>query len=349
MILTRFAVCVAAVAPMVSCDIEYEPEVCDHNVEIVYWYDAEMSAADNRLSDVVSTLDEYIFDGDGVLYDWRSVPVDECTGGFPSTTTLPPGRYSVVTWGNRTDINTPNEVRKGVTRREQMLLSPDCCYSGPHTDAAAGCNTLQDNGDRLYYAYRTFTVPEVGKASVRAQLVHSHLVLRYRIRWRGTAPANTGDFHTDLDSISSRYAFMPQFKYRYGACRDFDPADDDYRRKCTEHRHFIKTVFDNRAYRHRIDVDMNGDKQIYGEFVSYRLRNTTPVTMSLWSAGRTTRAGEPVQLMKDVDLGGWFYRKGIELDRNLKQDFYLDFEILDDGRVIVSEMEIADWTDGGYL
>ncbi len=47
---------------------------------------------------------------------------------------------------------------------------------------------------------------------------------------------------------------------------------------------------------------MNGDKTVYGEYITYRLRNTTPATISLWSEGGGTRAGEPVQLMKDIDL-----------------------------------------------
>lgn len=348
-ILTAICAALAAVSLLASCDIEFEPEVCDYNAEIIYWYDAEMSVQENSLSDVVSTLDEYIFDADGVLFAQRRVPVDECYGGFPSRQTLPPGRYSVVTWGNRTDINNPNEAEVGVTRRESMLLSVNCSYNGRSDVPPANCdNTLQSNGDRLYYAYRTLTVPEVGKASVRAQLVHSHLVLRYRVRWRGTAPVNTNDFYTDLDSISSRYGYMPEFRYRGNTCYSHDTTEDDYRQRCTEHRHYIKTVFDNRTYRHRIDVEMNGDKQIFGEFVSYRLRNNTPAVMSLWSGG-LTRAGEPEQIMKDVDLSRWFKEKSIELDRNLKQDFYLDFEILEDGRVIVSEMEIGDWVEGGYL
>lgn len=328
-----------------SCDIEFEHETCDYNLEIVYWYDAEMTAADNKLSSVVFSLDEYIFDEDGILFAWRKVPMDECYGGYVSEGTLPPGRYSVITWGNRSDINNPNDAVVGVTRREDMLLFVDCMYSGSR---GTRTGNLQDNGDRLYYTYRTFTVPETGVTRIKAGMVHSHLVLKYRIRWRGKAPENTKDFYTDLTPASSTYGFMPEFRYLGNTCNYHDPEKDDYRQISMENRHKITTVFDNRRNHHRIDVNMNGSKHIYGEFVTYRLRNTTPITMALWSAGMNN-SGDPLQIMKDVDLQRWFYDKGIELDRNLKQDFYLDFEILEDGRVIVSEMEVGDWTEGGYL
>ena len=330
-----------AALPLYACDIEYDHEICGHNVEILYWYDAEMSAPDNKLSDVVSSLDEYLFDADGVLVRAHRIAADECDGGFSSKSQLPPGRYSVITWGNRSDINTVNDAVTGVTRREEMLLSVNC----PHAIDPG----RQANGDRLYYAYRTFTVPEVGETYVKASMVHSHLVLKYRVRWRGKAPANTKDFYSEMNSLSSSYGFMPQYRYQGNICQNHDPDADDYKMQCMESRHYIKTVFDNRERNHRQEVDMNGDKQIFGEFVTYRLRNTTPVTMTLWSAGTGTKAGEPTQIMKEIDLNRWFSEKNIELDRNLKQEFYLDFEILDDGTVIVSEVEIGDWHEGGEL
>ncbi len=333
----KYILTLFAGAALCSCNIEYDLEVCPYNVEILYWYDTEMTSVENVLHGVVRSLDEYIFDEDGVLYLRRSVPLDECDGGFLSENTLPPGRYSVITWANRSDINSVNDATVGVTRRS--ICAPLVTWQ------------MSVQFLRLYYAYRTFTVPEAGVAHVRADMVHSHLIFKYRIRWKNKAPANTRDFYSDMHSISSEYEFMPEYFYENNICSSHDTSshdlfDQDSRPRS---RHHIKNVHDNRTHCHRLDVAMNGDKTIFGEYVTYRLRNGTPATISLWSAGSETRAGEPVRLMKDIDLSRWFREKNIELDRNLRQEFYLDFLIDGNGNVTVSDATMGDWIDGGYM
>ncbi len=335
----KYIFAVLAGAALFSCSIDYATEVCPHNVEIVYWYDEEMTSVRNILDGVAESLDEYIFDEQGGLYRHRRVPLDECEGGFLSRNTLPPGRYSVITWANRSDINSVNEATVGVTHREDMRLKPYSPYDGT--------GVLQKNGDRLYYTYRTFTVPEVGVAYVRADMVHSHLVLKYRVRWKNKAPENTRDFYSDMHSISSEYQFMPRFFYENNTCYSHGCDLDPYLEHSYTSRHHIKTVDDNREHCHRIDVAMNGDKTIHGEYITYNLCNATPATISLWSSGAGTRAGEPVMIMKEIDLSRWFSEKHIELDSNLRQEFFLDFLIDDNGNVTVSDATIGDW--GGYM
>jgi hypothetical protein len=312
------------------------PEVCDYNVEIAYLYNRENTTNENVLGEYIGSLTEYIFDGDGILYAMREVPEDECVGGLTSQQWLPPGDYSLITWGNRTGINSVNDARVGVTHRRDMELLPDNPFAG----AAA----MQENGDRLYYTYRTFSVAEHGISHVKAFMVHSHLVLKFRIVWKRSAqaPDNTEDFYSELTELPSLYGFMPEFVFN-GRNGLHHPAEDLYESQATLRYLYIPTVYGKtqtgRILNHRRDVALNDYREVNGELVAYRLRNDTDLTINLHSESR----GE---IMREVNLGDEFFRaNGIELDRNLRQEFSILITI-DGDNIEVSSLEIADWDEG---
>lgn len=324
----------------ISCDVEYEPEVCDYNVRIEYIYNRENTTGENVLSDYIRSLSEYIFDGDGILYAVREVPTDECEGGFVSEQWLPPGDYSVITWGNKTTINRVNDERVNITRRNEMDMSPDNPFTRSVSD-------IQDNGDRLYYSYRTFRVPEYGISRVNAYMVHAHLRLQFRIVWKRNtqAPANNKDFYSELKEVPSQYNFMPEFVFN-GTGALHDPANDRYEQQATERYLYIPTVYGitQTAYvlNHRCSATMNDYREVNGELVAYRLRNDTGLTLNLRSASQ----GE---IMRDVHLGDEFFRPhGIILDRNLRQEFAIIITI-DGDNITVAPLEIADWNEGGTI
>lgn len=333
----KYILLAAVSLAVVSCHKEGPREICDYNVAVEYVYNRENTTNSNVLGEYIGSLTEYIFDGDGILYAMREVPADECEGGLVSQQLLPPGDYSLITWGNKTGINSVNDARVGITHRRDMELMPDNPFT-PETD-------MQDNGDRLYYTYRTFSVAPHGISHVKAYMVHSHLVLKYRIVWKraAQAPADTRDFYSEHTEIPSPYGFMPEFVFN-GQGSIHDPAADPYEPQATERYLYIPTVYGKtQAGRilknHRNDVRMNDYREVNGELVAYRLRDDTDLTIDLRSQSR----GE---IMRDVNLGEEFFRaNGIALDRNLRQEFAVLITI-DGGDITVSSLDIADWDEG---
>ncbi len=329
---------ILATTGLVSCSIDDDPVLCTNNVEITYHYNLENTSQDNEFTNYVHTATEYIFDDKGVLFRVNDLTLDACTGQYVSKQDLPAGKYSVLFIGNDSGLNDTGDARLGgvrlnETRREDLLLS----LHGPGTHANP-CN----NGDRLYYGYRTFSVAPAGTSLVRVDAVHSHLVLKYRVHWKNNPPAR-GLYTAYLDGIPSQYGLMPEYVYDGAACCLHDPQQHDpYTQVCTSVRHHILRV--GRMHNilcHHIQSPMNGSFEVHGEFVAYRLRNTTAARISLYNSNGT-------RVMKEIDLSKYFREKGIGLDENLRQEFALDF-LIDGDQVIVSEINLEDWDEGGVI
>lgn len=326
-------------------DVENRREVCDYNIQLNYHYNLENHSEENLLENYVSSLTEYIFDASGVLYAVHTMEAEACAGKFKSERTLPAGRYSVIAWGNLNGTCAVNEARIGVTTREQMQLA-----------MANPCNLYpgyQNNGDRLFHAYRTFTVNSKGISRIRVDVTHAHLSLKVLVRWKNSSQApsaDAGELQLQLTGLPSEYTFMPEYISRGGTCREHNcSADDDYRSKCDEVIHHIPRKYrDRNILSHRLNSYVNVDRQVAAEFVSFRLRNDSPAILSLYLLPNT-RAGEPVKLMNDVPLGDFFARQNEDLDRALKQEHPIELIVGDDGSVTVQPMDIADWDEGGSI
>lgn len=335
---------VAGLLGIVSCSLEDDNEICDYNIQLSYHYNLENFTTANMLDNHVSVITEYIFDEDGILFRINTIHADECLQYIVSEQMLPPGRYSVIAWGNLGNACAASDAVIGVTRRDEMLLQFDNpCSEYPGYEL---------NGDRIFHAYRTFTVGETGISRLRVDVVHSHLLLRYRVRWRTPSKApelGSGEFQMRLNGNPSEYNFMPEYISREQYCRVHDRnADDDYRSQCNEVIHHIPTVYTDRNVRsNRVNHQVNVDRIIDGEFIAFRLRNSTPTTVTLHHYSNM-RAGER-QLMNTVPLGDFFRRYGEDLDKTLKQEYHLEFIINDDGSVSVQPIGIADWDEGGYV
>ena len=112
-------------------DLEGEREICDYNLLLRYDYNEENSATENMIKYYVYTIDEYIFDEDGILFLHNRFTPDICREMMNSEVMLPPGRYSVIAVGNEddrsatTDRATGSAPVKGVTHRDDMRLTLD--------------------------------------------------------------------------------------------------------------------------------------------------------------------------------------------------------------------------------
>lgn len=343
-----------AAVVLYACHIDhYGPEEeCDHTVRLFYHYNRENTSRENELPSYVKGMTEYLFDGDGILYQVNPVEIDECNGHYASERNLPPGRYTVITMGNQTSMSETtdkaqqNAPQIGITKREDMLLS-----LRNETQSRSG-RGYYDNCGRLFHGYRTFTVTPNDISHVRVDMVHSHCVINYTIRWKNIAstPSNTRDFTIRMGDLPSIYNLMPQYYYPDGVASEHDPATcDAYNPVCLGVIHHIPTVYkpgvnpveECNLIHHRTEGTMLG-RRITGKTITYRLRNEGDVKLSLHceSGG---------QLMKDLPINKILQDLGENLDYSLRQEYDLVFEIDDNGSVRVFFAGAAEWDEGGGL
>lgn len=336
----------------------FDPPACEYTVQLQYHYNQENTSLDNQFARYVKSLEAYIFDENGILYAIESVKADECSGEWVTELTLPPGKYSVIAVGNRSIMSRTHDQGKdvviGTTKREDMLLTLETRSVNGHDD---GSNFL--NTGRLYHGYRTFSILPDAPSFVRVDMVHSHLDLRFTIRWKGNAaPNNTGDFYVLLTDVPSQYGLMPEYIYEQpkAACQLHDATSgghDSYNSTCLEVRHHIVTVQKTEnVVSHRNDVYLS-DNVISGQALTYRLRNAasdcTATKISLWRENGA-RSGTPERLMKEIHLNDFLNRSFEDLDLTLKQQYHIVFEIDPaTGQVETSFANIADWNEGGGL
>lgn len=346
-------------AALSSCQkvLDHNDTDCDYSVRLFYHYNRENMSRDNVLPKYVKWIDQYIFDRDGVLLAIDPIGADVCDGTYNSELMLPPGRYSVIAVGNQTSMSRMwdnlNDIapKEGLTRREDMRLS---LVNEVRTRGTRG---YYDNCGRLYYGYRTFSIEQGKLSHIRVDMVHSHLVVDYTIRWKAgaTPPAEPNGYYVQVSDIPSRYGAMPQYYFPGGQAGDHNPGHcDPYNRVCLEPLHHIPTVYkpdmfdpsDCNIVVHR-SAAVKASRTIIGQTVTYRLRNGGDVKFSLHRSGE---AGDPDRrLMKDVNLNRFFQEIGHNLDLALRQEYEIVFEIDADGRVAVFLAGVGEWDEGGGL
>ena len=327
----------------VSCSMDEYNEVCDYRVELRYDYNRENTTSLNVLQNYVGSISEYIFDENGVLYAENRITPDPCDGSLKSTRDLPPGRYSVISWGNLTQVCAVNDARAGITTRQLMELRID----NP-------CNTyagFQNNGDRLFHAYRTFTINPTGISRIRVDMVHSHLSLRTRVRWASgaTKPPVGRELQLRIESEPSQYDFMPEYVYATGSVVYHAPATHDrYNSICGDWTPHIPKVHDDKnIVRHRLNTNVDTEYEAYCEFVTFRLLNDSDALLSVYEVDGTGTV--TTQIGDTKNLGDYFMGEGIELTRNLRQEFAIDIVVNADGTLSLTPLNIAEWDEGGAI
>ncbi|PXV59437.1 fimbrillin-A associated anchor protein Mfa1/Mfa2 [Dysgonomonas alginatilytica] len=322
-----------------SCDIDGDIEVCEYNTRIIYRYNRENTSTDNILPMYVQTLDEYIFDEQGVLVMINRLPGTSCFGEYVSETNLPEGKYSVITWGNKAEPSKVNKEQIGVTTKQEMMLYLDNAHTALKSAAA-----VQSNAERLYYGYRTFTIEKYGVSKINVDMTHAHCVLNITVKWKNAAeaPENTGDFHLMLRDIAPQEAFVPEYTFRGNTLMNYTPDVDTYQKSPATVRHNIPFVDAPCSYMldHRTVATMSYEQVLNGEFITYRHRDLSQPLLSLYAGSN--------RLMKEIDLQRFFQDMGIQLDTNLRQEFAIEI-VIDGDKVMVGLVNIDDWEEGGIL
>ncbi len=267
----------AAALLTAACDVDmYEREICTYTVQLQYRYNEENTSSDNRIVYWVQHIDEYIFDGDGVLCSIRRVTEPMCDEHLNSEMQLEAGRYTVIAVGNADDQslvydsgNGRVEPVIGVTRRENLHMSlhePEVYPSG----RSGPC-------EELFYGYATFTVREIGATRVSVDVINAHFQVRYTVRWKTPPVSSTraevdyGTYYAVVDEIPSVYHLMPEYLYDQGSFdyTEHDPdRHDDY--PVEDHRvtHYIPhAAYDDlNPHTHGNLTYMNADRQVSGQF-----------------------------------------------------------------------------------
>ena len=341
---------VIAVLLTACYDVESERPICDYNILLRYDYNEENhSMGRNMINYYVYTIDEYIFDENGILFLHNRFTPDICREMMNSELKLPPGRYSVIAVGNEddrsiaTDLATGAAPVKGQTHRDNMRLTLDNPVPMPN-------NTVGPS-EKLYHGYRTFTVKDRGISRVRVDMINAHCLIRFRVTWRNnTTPPRGVDYHATLDDIASHYALMPEYIYPRNTfdVKTFD-ADtyDDYPSEDEGVIHHIPfTHFEGRnVLSYRNDTRINADNEMWGEFITYRFKMAhSPKLSIVRSSDGQLIVPKIIDLWKYLD---WYYGPD-EPDYTRRQEYHISIEI-DGDQILMMPLNVADWEEGGIL
>ncbi|MDL2255263.1 FimB/Mfa2 family fimbrial subunit [Parabacteroides sp. OttesenSCG-928-K15] len=312
-----------------SCQLENEVPVCNYNIQLEYW--SAENTVQNELPMYVRKIDEYIFDNKGVLFMINRIDKDRCTRQLRAEYTLPPGNYSVVSWGNCDSVSRVSEATPGVTTLSEMQL---------RQERKPGQESHPMSED-IYYGFRTFSVPETGVGRTRVVMSHAYLLLDITIRWKSKTPDNTKNFSITFEQTHDRYPFLPHYMVRSGYVWPFDLTDEEYNERDISHRYYLMNRHPGaKVVNQRKEVTMDITRSISARFTAYRISNNSHPILRLYAGDQP--------LMKEIDLYKFFSQMGIELDMNLRQEFFLLIEI-DGDKVTVMPMIFSDWINGGEI
>ncbi len=346
-------------APLVvACDVDmHEREICTYTVQLRYEYNEENTARENKITAWVDGIDEYIFEAEShLLYSIRHVTEELCKENLDSEMQLPAGKYSVIAVGNGDDRSRVYDEKTGTapqigkTHREDMRLSLD----NPTAVADGAVGPCEE----LFHGYRTFTVREVGASRVRVDMMNAHFQLRFRVTWRRSrADLDDGIYYAVLEDIPSEYRMMPEWIFPAGSftAQKHEPTGHDlypYEDRDVIH-HIPHTSFQQKnILSHSNETYLNADREIWGQFVNYRVKNDTGMMMNVYYASSGTRAeGDPMVLPKKINLKDYFAHYKYNLDHELKQEYALDI-VVDGQTIIITPMnglKVSDWGEGGRL
>lgn len=294
---------------LTACTFGDEPGPCPFNLRLHYWHAGY--ATENRLPLRVDNLSEYLYDDAGHLLHTRLLRADSLTG---YRTTLPPGNYRLVVWGNL------NPRRGGLALAS---ASEELAQMGFTAGRDTVPPTYRENTERVYYGAAAFTVPASGVLTQRIYVSHAHANLKVTVVWRGSHPPLTAPLTMRLRGIPAYYSFATGHEIE--AVNSAGP-------------HQVPAIGVAET-QHETPAADNFNGEVTGEFITLRYTNRTHQLWSLYSGER--------QLIKELDFQPYFARASTNLDSNVEQEFHLLVTVREDGGIIVTELSGTDWEEGG--
>lgn len=316
-----------------SCNIDRDLEECPYNARLEYWYTGTGQA--NILPDYIYRMKEFVFDSLQVLRQ-----VNELGGkkNIAAELNLPPGRYTLVAWGNLDSCSSLNDSEVGRTKLTDILL-----YANNPVPPSTRIDLplRQQNGEQLYYGYASFTIKNRGVSRQRIDMVHAHLKLDVTVKWKGKAPADTGDLYMSLNNMPSVYRFTPAFEVKGSPYSTYGTAADGSPTRSGIWYYIPERSDDYPLISYEVPVKMDITHSVNATFVTYRIGSDDHPVLRLYGGDKL--------LIKEIDLYKYFRTMQIDLDENLRQEFSLVLEVDAGGGIIVSSATVSDWVDGGSI
>lgn len=310
---------------LTGCDLDGPMRECDYRVRLHFHYSREGSA--NRIRDYVTSITDYLFDSQGRLVEVTT----RSAARIPQRTfMLPPGRYTLISWGNLGDKTLVHPSAEPGTLFGQMQLvknNPHPSASARGADASsrgfdASALPRQHNCERLHYGRADFTVQDFGVQEQTVFMGHAYLDLtitvaglegrageEYTFRLDGTHPVYDMNHYRQINAQGFSM-YIPR------------PAAEQ------DNVHLLS------------GVRMSRDGVLEDQFFSYRLTGTSKPKFSIWQGGR--------QVLRDIDLKHFFDTMLIDMDTNECQEFHLRITVQGD-EAYVQFVTLGDWVEGGTI
>lgn len=294
---------------LTGCDLDGPMEECDYGVRLRFHYSREGSA--NRIRDYVTTITDYLYDGQGRLVETAT----RTDVRIPQRTlSLPPGKYTLVSWGNLAEKTLVQPSAEAGTPFSDMQL----VQNHPHT---AG-QPWQRNSERLHYGRAEFTVQEFGVVERTVFMGHAYLDLTVTVVGLEGVPGE--EFTLRLDGTHPVYGMDHYRQINAQGYPMYIPRPDE----AQESTHLISAV------------RMGSEGTLQDEFLTYRLTNRSLPVFSVWQGN--------VQVLRNVDLKHFFDTMLIDMDTNECQEFHIRITVQGDN-VYVQFVSLGDWIDGGSI
>lgn len=312
-----------------SCDIDAPLPDCDYNARLEYWY--VFTGTDNEIPDYVDTMNEYLFDADGILRQIRLLEGDSL---LAHELTVAPGTYTLVSWGNLDGRSRIVPAVIGETRLSEIRLE----HSGIATESnlsplerGQGGGNCQPNTEPLYYATDILKVPRSGIVRKRVNTTHAHALLRVTAKWLSNVPSNTGDFAFTLRGIPAAAGFDVAERVNTSLI-GYDLSNGTV--------YNIPRMDETRLCDHYTPATMRPNRTVTGDLMTYRYTDKTQLLFRIWAGDRP--------LIREVNLSEFFREMGIPFTRNIRQEFAITLQI-DGDNISVLFTGVSDWEDGGTI
>lgn len=307
-----------------SCDIDAPLPDCDYNARLEYWY--VFTGTRNEIPDYVDTMNEYLFDANGIL---RQVRLLEGDSLLAHELTVSPGTYTLVSWGNLDGRSRIAPAIIGQTRLPEIRLEHNDSDFSPLERGQGGCQ-YQENNEPLYYATDILEVPRSGIIRKRVNTTHAHALLRVTAKWLRDIPANTKDFAFTLRGIPAAAGF--------DVAERVNTSVDN--RTGEQWTYAIPRMDETTLCDHRADASMRPNRTVTGDLITYRYTDNTRLLFRIWAGDRP--------LIREVNLTEFFRAMSIPFTRNIRQEFSIVITI-DGDNISVSFAGVSDWEDGGTI
>ena len=304
-----------------SCQMMDERDLCCYNVQLNYRY---YRAGKNEMSSRVSSMKHFLFNSDSILQEVYDVSGDAVK---KLEVIIPSGDYTMVSFANIGEPSFLNDFIVGQSKMNELELYIDNLNSDGY----------QDNSERLFFAYRNFSVAKSGIKYYIVDCTHAHNILTINVKWKNASPPSSSRYMMELTKVPGNYQFPVSRWVTIGSFKSEDNKIPESTSLLVVHS--IPEPLE-RDVEHQTQARFKPNGNLEGTFITYRYTNQRIPTFCLY--------GDNGALMKEIDLTKFFQQMGWELTLNIEQEFDLTMTI-DGDKVYVSSTNIADWEEGGTI